>query len=82
MATEKIKNEGVEMVTITLPLTRKEMEDVYVAVNGHSYQIKRGVPVTVPAYVKEVLDHKEEMLYAAMAYENQSQDKMGDSALN
>lgn len=32
-------------------------DDVFVAVNGHTFQIQRGVPVKVPRYVKEVLDN-------------------------
>lgn len=31
-------------------------DDVFVAVNGQSFQIRRGVTVKVPRYVKEVLD--------------------------
>lgn len=31
--------------------------DVFVSVNGHSYQLKRGVEVEVPAAVAEVLEH-------------------------
>ncbi|MDD3692590.1 MAG: hypothetical protein PHX02_01620 [Oscillospiraceae bacterium] len=34
----------------------KYRDDVFVAVNGKSFQIKRGVTVKVPRYVKEVLD--------------------------
>ena len=56
-------------VTIKLPLTRTEKDDVYVAVNGHSYQIKRGVAMEVPASVAEVLQHSEEMLAESMAHE-------------
>ena len=33
----------VKKVKIQLPLTRTEKDDVYVCVNGESYQIKRGV---------------------------------------
>ena len=60
---------GVKKVKVRLPLTRKEKGDVYVAVNGKSYLIKRGEDVEVPEYVAEVLRHKEEMLDLAMAYE-------------
>ena len=63
----------VKMVKIKLPLTRNEKEDVYVAVNGKSYQIKRGETVEVPEYVKEVLEHREEMLAEAMEFEAQAQ---------
>lgn len=34
----------------------KYKDDVFVAVNGKSYQIRRGVTVRVPRFVKEVLD--------------------------
>lgn len=59
-------------VKIKLPLTRTEKDDVYVAVNGKSYQIKRGETVEVPDYVAEVLQHKEEMLAEAMEFETQA----------
>ncbi len=56
-------------VKIKLPLTRGEKDDVYVAVNGRSFLIKRGETVEVPDYVAEALQHKEEMLEASMEYE-------------
>lgn len=61
-----------KMVKIKLPLTRSEKDDVYVAVNGKSFLIKRGETVEVPDYVAEVLQHKEEMLAAAMEFEAQA----------
>jgi hypothetical protein len=61
-----------KMVKIKLEKTRKEQADVYVAVNGKSWLIKRGEYVEVPASVAEVLTHKEEMLDVAMAYEAQA----------
>ena len=66
-----------KMVTIKLPLTRTEKDDVYVAVNGKSYLIKRGVQVKVPASVAEVLERREQMLSFAMEYEAQA---AGESA--
>lgn len=71
MATET----KTKMVKIKLPLTRNEKEDVYVAVNGKSYLIKRGETVEVPASVAEVLQHKEEMLAQAMEFEAQAAAK-------
>ena len=56
-------------VTTRLPLSRTEKEDVYVAVNGKSYLIKRGEPVKVPASVAEVLQRREQMLEEALRYE-------------
>lgn len=68
MATEK-------KVKIKLPLTRTEKDDVYVCVNGKSYQIKRGETVEVPEYVAEVLQNREEMLAQAMEFEAQASEK-------
>ena len=65
-------NTTTKKVKIRLPLTRTEKDDVYVAVNGRSYQIKRGVDVEVPDYVAEVLQHKEEMLTQSMEFEAQA----------
>lgn len=67
-----VKAAAPKMVQIKLPLTKSEKDDVYVAVNGKSYQIKRGVYVEVPASVAEVLQHKEEMLVLAMEFEAQA----------
>jgi hypothetical protein len=61
-----------KMVKIKLPLTRSEKDAEYVAVNGKSYLIKRGVTVEVPDFVAEVLQHKEEMLAQAMEFEAQA----------
>ena len=72
MATTTTTTTAPKMVTINIPLTRHEKEDVYVAVNGKSYLIKRGVDVKVPAYVAEVLKHKEEMLTLSMEFESQA----------
>lgn len=64
-----------ETVKIKLPLTREERDDVYVAVNGESFLIKRGEYVEVPKYVAEVLDNREKMLAEAFAYEEASASK-------
>ena len=68
-------NETTKKVKIKLPLTRNEKEDVYVCVNGKSFQIKRGETVEVPDYVAEVLQHREEMLAEAMEFEAQAAAK-------
>lgn len=60
---------------IKLPLTRNEKDDVYVAVNGKPYLIKRGVTVEVPAAVVEVLDNKEAMLTEAITFEAEASAK-------
>lgn len=68
-------NEKPKMVKIKLEKTRKEQADVYVAVNGKSYLIKRGEYVDVPASVAEVLENREKMLNEAMEFEAQASDK-------
>lgn len=60
---------ATKKVKIKLPLSRAEKDDKYVAVNGKSYLIKRGVEVEVPDFVAEALQHEEKMLSVAMEYE-------------
>ena len=55
MATVKA-NTGEKMVKIRLFKDNKNYQgDVFVGVNGKTFQIKRGVEVEVPDYVAEVL---------------------------
>lgn len=75
MATTNTETKTQKTVRVRIPLTRTEKDDVYVAVNGKGYLIKRGEYVEVPASVAEVLQHKEEMLETAMAYEAQASAK-------
>lgn len=63
-------------IKIRLPLTRTEKKDEYVAVNGKTFQIKRGETVEVPDYVAEQLQHKEEMLSISMAYEEKAKENL------
>ena len=70
MADTIIAKPKPKMVRIKLPLTRNEKNDVYVAVNGKSYLIKRGEYVDVPASVAEVLENREKMLSAALEFES------------
>ena len=64
MANKKIK--------IKLPLTRSEKEDVFVGINGHTWQIARGVEVELPWNVVKVLERQEKMLAQALEFENQA----------
>lgn len=70
------------LVTIKIPITRTEKDDVWVAVNGNSMQIKRGVEVEVPKCIAEALEHSEKMLIEAMEYENSIMGKASDNELN
>ena len=76
--TEKVENktkettEKVEKTAIVkIPLERgKKNDDVYVAVNGRTWQIKRGVDVEVPERVAEALRLSEEQLFKAYEYQD------------
>lgn len=51
----------MSMVKIRLPKAHEGQEkDVFVGVNGTGYRIRKGVEVSVPAAVAEVLRHAEE----------------------
>ena len=51
-------------VRIRLPLLKnEENQEVFVAVNGKRFKIKRGVPIDVPEYIEEALRHSEEQDY-------------------
>jgi hypothetical protein len=65
------KKNDVKKVKILLPRLRGQNEDVFVSVNNYTCVIKRGVEVEVPVFVKEVLDHQEEMLETIQAFEDQ-----------
>ncbi len=58
-----------KMVKILLPRGRKNEENfVIVSVNGRSWKIMRGVEVSVPVYVAEVLENGRMMAEAARRY--------------
>ena len=58
-----------KMVKILLPRGRKNEENfVIVSVNGRSWKIMRGVEVSVPDYVAEVLENGRMMAEAALRY--------------
>lgn len=56
-------------VKIRIPITRDQQDDVFVAVNGRTWLIKRGVEVEVPECVVEVLRNQEEALAKAYNYQ-------------
>ena len=61
-----------EKVTIRMPLTREEREDVFVGINGKTWLIQRGVAVEVPRNVAKVLSRREKSLAQAMAFAAQA----------
>lgn len=58
-----------KMVTVLVPRTNKDEDDLRVWVNDRSWLIKRGVQVEVPECVAEVLARSQEMLDKAMNYQ-------------
>lgn len=69
-------NPAEELVTIRLfKDDDRYSDDVFVAVNGRRFQIRRGEEVQVPRYVKEVLDHSQKQdLHTARMMEKLVQD--------
>lgn len=65
-----------KMVTIRIGLTRTEKDDVFVAVNGKKYLIKRGVDVKVPEAVAKIIKRSEKSMATAMAYEEKARSNM------
>lgn len=63
---------------ITLPLTEELQDDVTVIVNGHCYRIQRGIPVTVPASVYEVLMNSQRMDSYALLKRRELEQKKKD----
>lgn len=61
-----------KLVKIKLPLTRKDKEDVFVGINGHTWQIARGVEVELPWNVVKVLQRQEKMLALALEFEEKA----------
>lgn len=57
-----------EMVTITLPIIRGDNSPVFVQFNDRKYYIKRGVPVSVPLGVQEILDSSDEAYMIAESF--------------
>ena len=67
---------------VNIPITRSETDDVWVAVNGKSMQIKRGIDVEVPLCIAEALEHSQNMLIEAIEYEAAAQGKITANELN
>lgn len=73
---EEVAEKAPEMVepdtvTIRIPRTRKDEEDVVVWVNSRRFLIKRGVPVEVPRSVAEILEEQERNLEFAYQFDSQ-----------
>ena len=58
-----------KMVKIRIPYVKGESRDQFVAVNGKAYLIQKGKDVEVPESVAYILKRREDMLMAALEYE-------------
>lgn len=68
----KKENKLTELVAIKLFKDgEKYNDDVFVAVNGNNYQIKRGETVQVPMFIKLQLDKAEEQRKKAEYYRDE-----------
>ena len=74
--------EPVEMVTVKLHKDKNVKNDVFVCVNGKTYQIQRGVEVQVPKFVKEVLDNTERMDELAIKRQEEAAKSFAEAAKN
>ena len=85
MAASKGKQNPEERVKIQLFKDgERYKDDVFVAVNGKAYVIKRGQPVMVPKAVAEVLEHsaRQDRATAALIDEETRRWKKAEAALN
>lgn len=51
-------------VTVNIPITENDKDDVVVQINGYAFQIKRGADVPVPVSVAKVLEDAKIMTFA------------------
>lgn len=58
-----------KLVKVKIPLTKTETEDVWLAINGRSYQIQRGVYVEVPEAVAELLENCDKQYSESVEFE-------------
>ena len=80
MANVKEKTDNHEgEVQIMIPYVEGQDPIQYVAINGHSYQIRKGVTVYVPKAVASVLaDSNQQMMQAREAHEAFRNQKIAD----
>jgi len=69
-----------EKIPYTIPFDRSDNSDVFVAVNGKSYQIQREVEVMLPRNVVEVLENSRRAEYEAYKRRRQLSDEYANDA--
>lgn len=71
----EIEEKVEKLVKIRIPRERDKQGDVFVSVNDRTWLIKRGVEVSVPECVAEVLRHQEDMLEVQNEFEDRKASK-------
>lgn len=71
---EAKKENAEKLVKIKLPFDKDNKDDVFVSVNERTWLIKRGVEVTVPECVAEVIRNSEAMQAEAYDFEEKVQN--------
>ena len=69
-------------VIINIPFNRFEKDDVWVAVNGQSVQIKRGIDVEVPQCIAEAIKHSDDMMIEAIEFQEKASGKASAKELD
>ena len=79
--TEKPYDPMKDLVRVQLPrATGKEEPEMFVALNGKGYTIRRGVPVNVPRPVYEILAERERQIERQAAFEAELQQQADERA--
>ena len=65
-----------EQVLIEIPISEQEQDDWFCAINGKTWQVKRGERVLVPRCVKEVYDNERRMVEESIKRSRALQNKL------
>lgn len=65
-----------KMVKVKIPRVNKKQQPQFVSVNNYTCMIKPGEEVEVPDFVAEVLQHREEMMEIAAAFEMENEQRL------
>ena len=65
-----------KMVKVKIPRVNKKQQPQFVSVNNYTCMIKPGEEVEVPDFVAEVLQHREEMMEIAAAFELENEQRL------
>lgn len=65
-----------KMVKVKIPRVNKKQQPQFISVNNYTCMIKPGEEVEVPDFVAEVLQHREEMMEIAAAFEMENEQRL------